>query len=159
MAERDREHELGVAELEVLKALWDVGPATVRQVLAYLQERGRSLAYTTVQTFLTRLEAKGFVRSDRTELAFIFQAAVSREQISRSRLRSLLDQLYDGAAGPLVLQLVQSERLTADEINELQRLIERLDAKAPPRGAAPAGARRARGSRGAAGSSESGNSR
>lgn len=125
----EREYDLGSAELEVLRALWDGGPATVRQMLSYLRERGRRLAYTTVQTFLTRLEQKGFVRSDKTGLAFVYRPLVTREKVTRSRLRTLVEQLYDGAAGPLVLQLVKSERLTAKEIDELQKLIEQLDSK------------------------------
>lgn len=124
----EREHELGAAELEVLRAVWDDQPATVRQVLNRLHGRGRLVAYTTVQTVLTRLEQKGFVRSDKSELAYVYRATVSRERLSRSKLRDLVDKLYDGAAGPLVLQLVRSERLTRDEIAELQKLVERLDA-------------------------------
>lgn len=124
---KDREYELGDAELEVLKALWEDGPGTVREVLNRLTRRGRNLAYTTVQTFLTRLEQKGFVRADKSDLAYRYAARVTRERISKSRLRELLDQLYDGAAGPLVLQLVQNERLTPEEIETLQKLIERLD--------------------------------
>lgn len=121
------EFEMGSAELEVMKALWDEGPGTVREVLARLQKRGRTLAYTTVQTFLTRLEQKGFVQADKSGLAFRYKHKVSRERIGRSRLRCLLDEVYDGAAGPLVLQLVRSERLSADELEALQKLIERLD--------------------------------
>ncbi len=125
----ERDFDLGAAELEVLRVLWDEGPATVRDVLNRLNERGRGLAYTTVQTFLTRLEQKGFVRSNKSDLAFVFRAKVSRDKISRSRLRSLLDELYDGAAGPLALQLIRQERFTPDEIDELQKLIDRLDSK------------------------------
>jgi BlaI family transcriptional regulator, penicillinase repressor len=127
----DRLSELGAAELEVLKALWDLGPATVRQVLNHLHERGRKVAYTTVLTFLSRLEQKGFAASNKSGLAYVYRARVSKERVSRSRLRSLLEQLYDGAAGPLVLQLMKSERLTPEEIDELQKLIEKLDDKAP----------------------------
>jgi len=123
------EYELGDAELEVLKVLWDDGPAPVRAVLNALHARGRRVAYTTVQTTLTRLEQKGFVRSDRSGLAYVYRPSVSRERVSRSRLRVLLDQLYDGAAGPLVLQLVRTQRLKPEEIEELTQLIERLDAK------------------------------
>ncbi|MCG3131600.1 MAG: Methicillin resistance regulatory protein MecI [Phycisphaerae bacterium] len=121
--------ELGAAELEILRALWDVGPATVRQVMNHLHERGRDLAYTTVQTMLTRLEQKGFAVSNKADLAYVYRARVSRERMSRSRLRVLAHQLYDGSAGPLVLQLVRSERLTPQELAELQTLIERLDGK------------------------------
>lgn len=130
----DRLNELGAAELEVLKSLWDIGPATVRQVLNHLHERGRKVAYTTVLTFLTRLEQKGFAASNKSGLAYVYRARVSKERVSRSRLRSLVEQLYDGAAGPLVLQLMKSERLTPEEIVELQRLIEKLDEKSPESG-------------------------
>jgi predicted transcriptional regulator len=126
----DRLGDLGEAELEVLKALWDGGAATVRQVMNALHERGRRVAYTTVLTFLTRLENKGFVTSNKSGLAYVYRARVSRERVSRSRLQALLHQLYDGAAGPLVLQLMKSERLTPEEIAELQQLIDRLDAGA-----------------------------
>ncbi len=121
-------HELGDAELEVLRILWDEGPGTVRAVLAALHQRGRNVAYTTVQTMLTRLEQKGCVASDRSGAAFVYRALVTRERVTRSRLKQLLDQLYDGAAGALVLELVRTQRLKPGELEELQRLIDRLDA-------------------------------
>lgn len=120
-------HDLGAAEFDVLKALWEVGPATVREVLVHLHERGRHVAYTTVQTLLTRLEQKRYVTSDKSDLAHVFRAKVTRDRVTRTRLKNLMSQLYDGAAGPLVLQLVRNERLTPDEVSELQKLIERLD--------------------------------
>jgi BlaI family transcriptional regulator, penicillinase repressor len=125
----DREYELGSAELEVLKILWDEGPGSVRRVMEALHARARTIAYTTVQTMLTRLTQKGFVRADKSDTAFVYRATISRAEISRSRLRKLLDQMYDGAAGQLVLQLLQTERLRPSEVAELQKLIERLDAK------------------------------
>jgi predicted transcriptional regulator len=119
--------ELGDAELEVLKTLWDTGPGTVRQVMSRLHERGRKVAYTTVLTVLTRLEQKGYVASDKSELAYVYTPKVSRERVAGSRLKAMVQQLYDGAAAPLVLHLMESERFTAAEIEQLQRLIERLD--------------------------------
>ncbi len=124
-----RESELGTAELEVLKALWDHGPATVRQVMNHLHERGRQLAYTTVMTFLSRLEQKGYVCSDKSETAYVYKPAVSRDKVTQTRLRTLIEQLYDGAAAPLVLQLVRQERFSAAEIAQLQNLIDQLDRK------------------------------
>jgi predicted transcriptional regulator len=122
-----RKYDLGRAELEVLRALWIEGPAPVRGVMEHLHQRGRNVAYTTVQTMLGRLEQKGFASSDKSELAYVYRARVSRERFSQSRLKTLLDQLYDGAAGPLALQLIRSQRLTPEEIEELRKLIERLD--------------------------------
>jgi predicted transcriptional regulator len=125
----ERQFELGTAELEVLKVLWDEGPGTVRQVLTKMHARGRKVAYTTVLTFLTRLEQKGFVASDKSGLAYIYRAAISRNQVSRSRLKNLVREMYDGAAAPLVLQLMRNERFSQEEIAELHKLIEDLDKK------------------------------
>ncbi|MBI5763948.1 MAG: BlaI/MecI/CopY family transcriptional regulator [Planctomycetes bacterium] len=123
----DKLGELAASELEVLKVLWDVGPSTVRDVLAHLQDRGRRLAYTTVLTFLSRLEQKGYVTSNKSETAYVYKAKVSRERVSRSRVRSLIHELYDGAAGALVLQLMQDERLSPEELGELQSLLNKLE--------------------------------
>ena len=124
-----RETDLGAAELEVLKALWDHGPATVRQVMNHLHERGRKVAYTTVLTFLTRLEQKDFVTSDKSDIAYVYRPAVTWARVTKSRLRSLIEQLYDGAAAGLVLQLMREEKFSGDEIAELQKLIDQLDMK------------------------------
>jgi len=124
-----REYDLGEAELEVLRVLWDEGSGTVREVMNRLHSVGRRVAYTTVLTFLTRLEQKGFVTSNKSSLAYVYRAKVSRERVSRSHLSKLVKQLYDGAVGPLVLQLVRTEQLSPDEISELQQLIDRLDGR------------------------------
>lgn len=124
-----REIELGDAELDVLKVLWDHGPQTVREVMERLHERGRRVAYTTVLTFLTRLEQKGIASSDKRDLAYVYKAKASRATVTRSRVKALLEQLYDGAAGPVVMHLVEHERLTTDEIAQLKRLIDDLEAE------------------------------
>jgi BlaI family transcriptional regulator, penicillinase repressor len=133
MAKRSNEPriELGEAELAVLRVLWEHGPSTVRDVLNQLHERGKKVAYTTVLTFLSRLEHKGVVASDKNDQAYVYRPKVSRESVSQSRVRVLLDQLYDGAAGPMVLQLVEQERLTASELAQLRRLINDLDDAGP----------------------------
>ncbi len=123
----ESEYKLGSTEQEVLQALWDVGQGNVRQVLSEMHARGRNLAYTTVQTMLTRLEQKGFVESDKSGMAYIYRAAVDREEVMRSRVRSVVEQFFDGAAAPLVLQLIQTEKFSADEISELHKLIDKLD--------------------------------
>ena len=125
MAKKD--YELGEAELAVIRVLWDHGAQTVREVMGRLHERGRKVAYTTVLTFLTRLENKGFVASDKDDLAYVYRAKVTRDSVTRSRVRSLMQQLFDGAPGPMVLQLIEDGRFTADEIAQLRKLIRDLD--------------------------------
>lgn len=127
MAKRDV--MLGDAELEVLKVLWEGGPKTVREVLEVLRGQGRDLAYTTVLTMMTRLEAKGVVASNKSGQAYVYRARVSRERITRDRMRGLIEQLFNGTPGSLVLALMQSERFTPGEIAEFRALIERLDSE------------------------------
>jgi predicted transcriptional regulator len=126
-----READLADAELEVLATLWSEGPSTVRTVMNHLHARGRRLAYTTVLTFLARLEQKGFVTADKSGLAYVYRPAISRDRVSRGRIRRLLELFYDGAPAGLVLQLVREGRFSADDLAELQRLIERLDRGSP----------------------------
>jgi predicted transcriptional regulator len=122
-----RDYELGEAELAVLRVLWDFGPQTVRDVMLRLHERGRKVAYTTVLTFLTRLAHKGVVTANKTDVAYVYRAKASRASVTRSRVKELLEQLYDGAAGPVVMHLVENERLTSEEVARLRRMIEDLD--------------------------------
>ena len=93
----DRQYELGDAELEILKVLWDRGASTVRDVLHTLHDQGRGVAYTTVQTLLTRLEGKSFVRSDKSDFAFVYRARLTRDRrrldSRRGRRRSRRSQM------------------------------------------------------------------
>ncbi|MBK8269575.1 MAG: BlaI/MecI/CopY family transcriptional regulator [Planctomycetes bacterium] len=125
----EKSPELSAAELEVINVLWDEGPLTVRQVHAHLHRAGRKIAYTTVLTFLSRLEQKEVVVSDKSGLAYVYRPALSRERVRKSRLKSLVTQLYDGAAGELVLQLIKTQHFSTDEIEQLRELVERLDRK------------------------------
>jgi predicted transcriptional regulator len=113
--------------MDVLKVLWEHGPATVRAVNAVLRQRGRRYAYTTVLTLLQRLEAKGHVTSDKGGVAHVFAAAVSRDGLLRRRLDELADELCDGTATPLVQALVVGRRLTPDVVARLRRLLDEQD--------------------------------
>jgi BlaI family transcriptional regulator, penicillinase repressor len=115
---------LSESEMEVLKALWDHGPGTVRQINGVLADRGRRWAYTTVSTLLQRLQAKGYVASDSSGLAHLFRAEVSREQLLERRLKDTADELCDGSATPLVLALMQGNRFTEEELARLRRLLD-----------------------------------
>jgi predicted transcriptional regulator len=114
-------------ELDVLKVLWEHGPGTVRELNAQLRQRGRRWAYTTVLTLLQRLEAKGYVRSDKSGVAHVFRPAVSRDRLLQQRLTDLADQLCSGTATPLVQALVEGHRFTAEEIEHFRRLLDRLE--------------------------------
>jgi len=116
-------------ELEVLKSLWDDGPGTVREINDRLSARGRQWAYTTVQTLLNRLCAKGVVGADKRELAHVYQATVSRDELLNERLQELAGELCEGDSAPLVLALVQGKRFTKSELKQFRSLLEELERK------------------------------
>jgi BlaI family penicillinase repressor len=128
-----RQASVSEAELAVLKALWGHGPGTVRALQGVLRRRGQSWAYTTVQTLLQRLEAKGYVRSEKGSPAHVYHAGVSRAGLLNQRLRSLADQLCEGDASPLLLALVGEGRLSAEEVRQLRQLLDRLEPPPGPR--------------------------
>ena len=118
---------LGDVELEALKVLWDDGPSPVRRVADRLRERGRSVKYTTAQTHLNRLRAKGYaeVEPGGDGPALVYRATVGRDDLLRDRLRGLADQLCEGTPTPLVLTLVEGHRFTADEVARFRALLDR----------------------------------
>jgi BlaI family penicillinase repressor len=123
---------LSESEREVLKALWDHGPGTVREINAVLARRGRRWAYTTVATLLQRLSAKQYVASDPSTVPHIYRAAVTRDELLGRRLRDAADELCDGRAAPLVLALVQGGRFSAEELARLRRLLDEAASGPPP---------------------------
>jgi BlaI family penicillinase repressor len=124
-----RRPPISETELEVLKVLWEQGPGTVRAINALLRRQRRRWAYTTVLTLLQRLEAKGYVASDKGGVAHVFRPSVTRDKLLRLRLKDLANQLCEGTATPLVQALVEGQRFTDEEIQEFRRLLDRLEGK------------------------------
>ena len=115
---------LSEAEVEVLKALWDLGPSTVRAINRELSIRGRRWAYTTVSTLLSRLATKGCIVGDSSVVPHVYRAEVSREEMLDRRLSAAADELCDGDAVPLVLALVQKHRFKPEELARFQSLLD-----------------------------------
>jgi predicted transcriptional regulator len=106
-------------ELEMLKVLWERGPSSVRDVLRALQAREPDLAYTTVQTLLRIMADKGLVEHAVVGRTFIYTACYTRDE-SAARF---LDRVFDGAAGDLVSSLLDSERISPEELERIHALI------------------------------------
>ncbi len=99
---------------------------TVREILETLKAAGRSWSYATVATLLDRLESKGMVASDRSELAFVYRPLVTENEIQRKRVSNLVEKLYGGQPGQLVLHLLKSHPLDAAEASEVRSLLEEM---------------------------------
>lgn len=111
------------AELAILQALWDRGPATIRQLTEAIYGPGGTSSYATVQKLLDRLEAKQCVGRERGGV-HVFRAMIDREELIKRRLRAVADTLCGGSLAPLLTQLVRARPLTAQERRELRALID-----------------------------------
>ncbi|MFO0949901.1 MAG: BlaI/MecI/CopY family transcriptional regulator [Isosphaeraceae bacterium] len=118
------------SELDVLKVLWDRGQATVREVLETLRSAGRQWSYATVATLLDRLETKGVVTSDRSDLAFIYRPVISNQEVRQKRVSNLVDKLYQGEPGLLVLHLLKSHPIDPDQAKQVRALLEQMGGEA-----------------------------
>ncbi len=112
------------SELDVIKVLWDRGQGTVREILETLRAAGRQWSYATVATLLDRLETKGMITSDRGALAFVYRPAITAQDVQQKRLKSLVDKLYQGEPGLLVLHLLKSHPLDPGHAKEVRALLE-----------------------------------
>ncbi|HUA61913.1 MAG TPA: BlaI/MecI/CopY family transcriptional regulator [Verrucomicrobiae bacterium] len=110
-------------ELEIMSVLWETGPANVQTVQAALKTR--DLAYTTVQTMLNVLHRKGRVKRRLEDRAYLYQPVLSRQKAMTQAVGDMLDRFFGGSADRLVLNLVESRRLTPEKLAELQRIVDR----------------------------------
>ena len=128
------------SELDVIKVLWDRGQGTVREIMETLRACGRQWSYATVATLLDRLEGKGMVTSDRSELAFVYRPAISAQDVRQKRVSNLVDKLYQGEPGLLVLHLLKSHPLDPEQAKEVRSLLAEMTGEPPqdPGGPPPA---------------------
>jgi BlaI family transcriptional regulator, penicillinase repressor len=119
---KNSEPPLTPLELELMKVLWETGPANVQTVQSHLQTR--ELAYTTVQTMLNVLHRKGRVKRELKERAYIYKPALTRQKAASQAVREMLDRFFGGSADSLVLNLVESRQLTPEKLAEIQKLLE-----------------------------------
>lgn len=119
-------------ELQIMQALWDNGKASIREIQETFPEAGRP-AYTTIQTTVYRLETKNAVRRVRKiSNAHIFEAVVSRNA-AQTRLIDELLGLFGGRTQPVMAHLIESGRLTMDDVKEAEQTLKRLSKKDKPK--------------------------
>ncbi len=116
------------SELGVLRILWDQGTATIRQLTDILYPGGGAALYATVQKLLDRMEAKGYVRRDRSLYVHVFAAGLDRDELIGRRLRSLAETLCDGSLTPLLTHLARAKDLTAEDRMALRTIIDEAGA-------------------------------
>ena len=113
-------------ELKILKILWHESPLPVREVRSALAEDGRDIAHTSVITTLNIMVDKRYLKRTRQKNAFWFAPRVSQPEISQRMLGDVVDRVFDGSAKAVMLSLLQTSDIDADELKELRRLINRI---------------------------------
>lgn len=120
---RREDVRLGKLELEIMKAVWARGKATVAEVQSALScERPR--AYNTILTMMRKLEAKGCLAHATEGRTFVYRARITQENVRRDALRDLLDRVFDGSAQLLVSGLIDERKLSAAEVREVRALLD-----------------------------------
>jgi BlaI family transcriptional regulator, penicillinase repressor len=112
------------AESEIMGVVWDRGAVTVHEVV---ESMTRPVAYTTVLTILRILEKKGYVKHDpdpQGGRAYVYSPAVPQDEVRREHVRDLVQRMFSGNFGELAAGLVEEEKLSRKELEELRTMIE-----------------------------------
>src|SRR5437868_1705016 len=112
------------AELRVLKLLWEREPLAAREITEGLYSQVNSSEIGTVQTLLTRLEAKGLIHRDRSRHVHRFGPSITSAEFAGRLVAAMVDKLTDGSLAPVLAHLVQSRSLSEAEKAELRRLLD-----------------------------------
>jgi predicted transcriptional regulator len=117
---------LSRAEMEVARIVWTLREASVRQVLDNLPET-RDINYKTVQTFLRRLEAKGYLISRREGRSLIYTADARPKQVIRDTVKNFINNLFNGQPLPLVEHLIREQGLSQEEFEQLKEMLNEVN--------------------------------
>jgi BlaI family transcriptional regulator, penicillinase repressor len=119
---------LGRVQMKIMQALWAGEGLSARQITEELN-RSEPIAHSTVQTLLRKLEAKGAVRHESHERTFVFYPVVKEDRAKWSAVCDVMDRVFDGSAVEMVSCLFEKERLSAEEMEQIRRLIDKQKGK------------------------------
>lgn len=116
-------YRLGDLQLRIMRVLWTLGPTGVAEVRRELD--GKPLAYTTVATMLRKMEDRRLVRHRLSDRRFIYEPAVSANEVRRCMADDLVDRVFDGSLADAVTHLLQTREVGHKELDRLEQLIQR----------------------------------
>ena len=115
-------------ELAILKVLWESGPLPVREIQR-IMNAARPTGYTTVLKMVQIMLEKGLVERDDTQRPQIYRVAQSRERTQRQILRDLTERAFGGSVKALVLQALATRKSTPQELDEIEKLLDRFEGR------------------------------
>jgi predicted transcriptional regulator len=116
------------SELEILQVLWEKDQASVREVHEFLLKT-KDAGYTTTLKLMQIMFEKGLVKRDDSSKTHIYQASVSKEKTQKHLLGKMINTLFGGSPGELVLQALGNHKASPAELEEIQRLLNNLKDK------------------------------
>ena len=113
------------AELSVLEVLWDGGPSTVRQIHKVLTQ-DRDILYTTVLKTMQNMTGKGLVSCDSSRRAYVYTPRIRKEDTRRAAVGEVMDRLFGGSAGDLVMHALTKHDTTPEEIKKVRKVMDEI---------------------------------
>ena len=113
-------------ELAIMKVVWRLDTATVRDVYETLR-KARPIAYTTVMTMMKVLEEKGYLQKTMVERAHVYKPTRPRHQVVGALVKDFIDRVFDGASEPLLLHLANDNRLSAKQRQAVKQMLQKLE--------------------------------
>lgn len=117
---------LSKGEMEIARILWDISPASVRELYEALPSE-REMDFATVQTYLRRLESKGYASSKLQGRTRIYSAKTKPQTVIRDTVNELVERLFGGDTMPLMKHLIQQRGMNQSDIEQLRQLIDDLE--------------------------------
>ena len=114
------------SELEILQVLWEIGPATVRDVNNELLKQ-KDVNYTTTLKFMQIMTDKGLLQRDESQMKHIYRVAEDEQKTKAHLLDKFVDSMYKGSASKLVMQLIGNKKTSAQELQEIKELLKNLE--------------------------------
>jgi BlaI family penicillinase repressor len=111
-------------ELEILKVVWRLGKATVREVHTDLLQR-RKIAYTTVLTMMGILEHKGHLKKKAGDRAYVYTSVQPQSEVVGGMVKEFVSRVFNGSSQPLLVHLVEDQGMSRAELDEIETLVQR----------------------------------
>jgi predicted transcriptional regulator len=117
------------SELEILQVLWQFGPSTARFVNDHLNKEKRQVIYMSTLKLMQIMVEKALLKKDSSQMTHIYQAAVEEGKTKGFLLDRVVDNLFNGSASSLMMQLLGNKKISPEEMEEFRELIKKIDEK------------------------------
>lgn len=117
------------SELEILQVLWQLGPSSARVVNDYINKEKRPVIYMSTLKLMQIMIEKGLLKKDESQMTHIYRAAVEEKKTKSLLLDKVIDNLFNGSTGNLMMQLLDSKKISQDDMEEFKELMKKIDQK------------------------------